>query len=173
MKSGNSLIWDSNGKLIEQSWIDLSKRVTNTHGGLGIIAEDFVELLRYQSAPLNISLHNRRMGFAEITKDALQEKDIELLAKTLVAMALISSDNEREWFIYFLRKASDLNEFDANRAALVINELAEINRCNALMLLHNLRGYIIKTTKGEEVISDLLMETGLLKNAILDGLPKK
>ena len=172
MKEGISFIWNSNGKFIEQSWTDLSEKIMNTHGGLGIVAADFVELLHYQSAPFNKNLHNRRMGFAEITKDAVQEKDIKLLAKILAAMALIPSDNEREWFVYFLRKASDIDEFDVNRAVSVINELAEINHLNALMLLHALRGYMIETTKGEEVVLNLLMETGLLKKTIVDGLPK-
>ena len=173
MKDGSSLIWDSNGSFIEQSWADLSEKIANTHGGLGIIAEDFVELLRYQPAPFNNNLHNRRMCFAKITKDAVQGKDIALLAKILAVMALIPSDNEREWFVYFLRKASDLDEFDVNRAVLVINELAEINPRNAFILFYSLRGYMIKSTKGEEIVSDLLMKTGFLKKAIVDGIAKK
>jgi len=166
LDKGKSLIWNVDGKFIEQSWQDLKEKILYTHGGLGIIAADFVELLSYDPN-IRESLHKRRMAFAAITANAVQEEDIELLAKIFTIMNLTPLNFEREWFIYFLRKASDLEEFDVSRAVLVINELYEINARNAHMLILALGDYVTETPQGKKIISSLLRETELLRKELL------
>jgi hypothetical protein len=170
MKNGISLIWDAEGKFIEQSWLELSDNISKTHGGLGIVADDFVELLTYQSASFRDSNDVRRMGFTKITLDAVQEKDIILLAKILAVMMIEpwSANIECGWFIYCLAEKSDLFGFDAKRAAWVINKLYNFNYRAAVILLDTLKNYVRDTQSGEMNISNEIIETGIILKGLIE-----
>ena len=159
-----SLIWDKNGSFIKQTWHELYEKINNTHGGLGIIAADFVELLTYQSAPFRESNNSRRMGFTELTLKATEEKDIKMLAKILAIMMInpFATNIEGGWFIYQLAEENDLYGFDAKRAALVINELYRINDFTAKVLVDTLRTYVLDIDDEKTQITKLLQKTGLL-----------
>ena len=165
-----SLIWDTDGKFIEQSWQELSEKIINTHDGLGIVADDFIELLRYQPGHFRESNSVRRMAFTKVTLDAVQENDIMLLAKILSIMMLepLLANLEGGWFIYYLADKSDLYGFDAKRAALVINKLYIFNDRAAVVLLSTLNNFVLNTKNGEVCISEEIIETGILLKGIIE-----
>ena len=166
-----SFIWDANEAVIEQSWQNLYEKITDTRDGfwqysdrlcnLGIMAADFIGLLSYAHSEWS---RKHRMIFSKITATATQEKDIKLLAEILAIMMYnpLATNIEGAWFIYYLAKESDLYGLDAQRAALVINELYKFNDYAAEVLMETLKTFVFKTQKGEERVCDLLQETGLL-----------
>jgi len=173
---GISFIWDESGKIIEQSWEDLYTKICDVrdgdvrgrYRGLGIIAGDLIELLQYDTFR-RYGMHERRMVWAELSAGATQEKDIKLLAEILAFMtALDEVQPEACWFVYFLRIGEGLAEFDAKRAALMLNELYKINNRSAKFVMFSLVPYVLDREKPEETaVCNLMRETGLLKEELL------
>ena len=141
-KEGSSLIWDEQGNYREQTWTQLRDRMLKTQGGVGIAADDLLEMLRYRSAPFRNKTWILRETFTKLVADAAQEDDIELLAKILSVMLLDpwKANIDGGWFISGLRKES-IDEFDAEKAVLVLNHLYEIHPYAAQVLCMTLTSF--------------------------------
>lgn len=160
------LVWDENDHFIDQPWSDLKTKIRETHGGLGIIAADFNELLRYGQG---YGVQNRRDHFTKLVLNATQEDDIELLADILsiILRKPWETNLQGGWFIHRLRKTDTAEVFDANRAAQVINALYKIYPYATEVLMFTLRNFV-DTYENELRLLDLLLKTGqLCKEVVL------
>jgi hypothetical protein len=164
------LVWDENDKFIQQTWTELKQNILDTHGGIGIIAADFDELLRYGYGYSAISNPtHRRKHFSKLVAGANSNDDIELLADILGMILLRPwrTNMHGGWFIYYLRKSHNLNEFDAERAALVLNELYEVNDYSAKVLMYTLREFVFFDSPKDIYLYDLLHDTNMLRKELL------
>lgn len=158
------LVWDNKDHFIQQSWYELKQKIKNTHGGIGIIAADFDELLRYG---YGLNPWHRREHFSKLVADARDTEDIELLSEILAIMLIRpwEANLQGGWFIYYLKKA---DKFDAERASLVLNELYNINIFAATVLIQTLNQYVIFEGNNTIYIYDLLRKAGLLRKELLN-----
>ena len=164
-KYDKGLVWNEKDEFIDQSWQDLKTKIQNTHGGLGIIAADFDELIRYGYGQ---GVWKRRNHFTKLVADAKEEDDIELLAEILAIILLRpwKTNPHGGWFIHRLRRGANLEEFDAERAALVLNELYDIHQYAAEVLIRTLTDYI-DTHQNELRLLKLITETGKLRQELV------
>lgn len=137
------LVWDDNDKFINQGWGELKEKIKNTHGGIGIIAADFDELLRYGENSLISPPEHRRSHFARLVAHAESDEDIELLSDILAYMLIkpMETNLQAGWFITYLRKGKNLENFDVVRASKVLNNLFNINSEAAKILISTLRDF--------------------------------
>ena len=166
------LVWDEYDNVIEQSWKELKEKIQNTHGGLGIIAADFDELLRYGHGD-QANVNKRRWRFCKLVSNATSQEDIELLADILAIILLRPwrTNLQGGFFISYLRKGIKLDEFDAERAAQVLNELYEINDFAAIVLLWTLKTYVIADeNENIEYLYDLLLSSNILRKELLKSM---
>lgn len=142
-KEGPSLVWDEQGKYREQTWTQLKDRIHKTQGGVGIAADDFLEMLQYRGAPFRDKTWTLRERFSELIADAIKEDDIKLLAEILNVMMLKPWETNIDggWFISRLRK-KDNDEFDAERAALVLNHLYQSHPYATQVLCMTLTSFV-------------------------------
>ena len=168
-KSGPSLVWDENAKYREQKWPELKNSILNTHGGIGIIVDDFIEMLRYRGAPFGPKTDTLREAFAELTLDATSDEDIALLADILDVMMRKPWETNIDggWYIANLRKKENTDEFDAERASLVINHLYSINAYPAIVLCNTLTNFVESYDKPLVTLWDKMRSTGKLRQEII------
>jgi hypothetical protein len=137
------LVWDEHDKFINQSWSELKEKIKNTHGGIGIIAADFDELLRYGQNALISPPERRRNHFARLVANASLDEDIELLSDILAYMLIKPWETNLHagWFITYLRKGENLEDFDVDRANKVLNGLFNVNKYAAEILMYTLNDF--------------------------------
>lgn len=155
------LVWDERNKFVQQTWSGLKQKILDNHGGIGIVAADFDELLRFEFDPdFGRGRIHRREHFSKLVADATSKEDIVLLADILGVILLRPwrTNLQGGWFIYYLRKDCNLDEFDAERAVLVMNELYEVNDYSAKVLMYTLR---------DLALYDLLRDTNILRKELL------
>ncbi len=169
-KKGQSLIWDEEGTFIEQSWAELKVKIKTTQGGLGIIADDFCEMLQIRSDPFREE-HTAvlRKAFSSVTIEAREEDDIKLLAEILYIILIHPWEKKYEagWFINHLVKSEDKTKLDCERAVRVINELYKLNSTAATILLYQLKFFVEEMKKPYETNYDLLIKTGGLYEELI------
>jgi len=168
-KDGHSLVWDEKGEFREQKWTQLKQRIEKTQGGIGIAADDFLEMLRYRSGPFGPKANTMRDAFADLTRDATESEDIDLLSDILVYMLRYpwSANQEGGWFIYYLEE-KDSCDIDLPRAALVLNRLHDKHPYAAEVLCKTLSFFVYD--KDQELVIDLILKTGRLSSYIIDSL---
>ncbi|HYI07723.1 MAG TPA: toll/interleukin-1 receptor domain-containing protein [Thermoanaerobaculia bacterium] len=166
-KEGYSVVWDKNHKFREQSWAEIKRRIVTTQGGVGVVADDFCEMLRYRGAPFGPKTDTLRDAFADLTRDATAREDIELLSDVLVYMLRNpwSANIEGAWFIYYLEEKNS-RDIDLARASSVLNLLHDKNRYAAIVLCSTLSSFIY----GEELVIDLLLKTGRLSADLINSI---
>jgi hypothetical protein len=167
------IIWDEHDKVIDPTWAHIKELSEKVHGGLGILAADFNELVRYGYG----DPWHRRNTFKKIVSAATSDEDIEYLAEILSCMLCspYKTNPDAGWFIYLLRKGPDLDKFDAGRAAKVLNELYTINPYAASILVRTLRDFVENIDeRNSPRTQDLILQTGLLnENLVLDTNPAR
>lgn len=168
-KDGHSLVWDENAKFRQQKWADLRERIENTQGGVGVVADDFIEMLRYRPAPLRDKAQVLRDAFADLTRDATGPEDLDLLADVLAYMLRNpwSANLDAAWFIYYLEE-KDSRDIDVVRAAGVINRLHARHPYAAQVLCKTLSEHMYGEDK--ELVIDLILKTDLLSAYVIDSL---
>jgi hypothetical protein len=160
-KAGDSLIWDQDGHFRGESWGALKQRILSTQGRLGIIADDFIEMLHYRGAPLGPKTQTLRDAFAEVTAGATEEDDIALLARILDLILQQYPDTQFEacWFLYYIRDRG--GHFDVNRASNILNHLYNLSTSRTQMMLPLLGDYVVDLDATPPVhIVDLLINSG-------------
>jgi hypothetical protein len=159
------LVWDKNDKFIQQTWTELKQKIQNTHGGLGIIASDFDELLRYGYGE---GVQNRRDHFTMLVLEATEDEDVQLLADilSLIMRKPWETNLQGGWFIHRLRKKNNIEEFDADRAAQVLNTLYDISPHATDVLIRTL-GEFIDTYENGLALLDLIEETKKLRYEVI------
>ncbi len=137
------LVWDENDKFNDQGWRELKEKIKNTHGGIGIIAADFDELLRYGQNSFISPPEHRRNHFARIVAHADSDEDIELLSDILAYMLIkpMETNLQAGWFITYLRKGENLEDFDVVRASKVLNFLFNVNNYAAEILMDTIMDF--------------------------------
>ncbi|OMD35117.1 hypothetical protein BSO21_09545 [Paenibacillus odorifer] len=158
------LVWNENDEFINQGWRELKEKIKNTHGGIGIIAADFDELLRFWELHQFSQPERRRAHFAKIVENAKSDEDIELLTEIL-SIILIKpwkTNLQAGWFIYYLRKGKDLELLDVERACRVLNELWDIHKEAAKVLMFTLNDFVWEDNR----VNELLEETKLLRKEL-------
>ncbi|MCA8952733.1 MAG: toll/interleukin-1 receptor domain-containing protein [Planctomycetes bacterium] len=168
-KQGNSLVWDENGKLRAQKWPELRRRIEETQGGLGVVADDFREMLEYRSGPFRDKARVLRDAFADLTRDARSPEDLDLLADILAYMLRRpwEANLDGAWFIYYLEEPGS-RDIDVVRAAAVINRLHGSHRPAALVLFRTLGNYVYGEDK--ELVIDLILKTGRLADWVIESI---
>lgn len=161
-KSGLSLLWDEKAKYKEQKWPELKDRILNTQGGIGIIVDDFLEMLRYRGAPFGSKTDILREAFTRLTLDASGEDDIALLADILAVMMRKPWDTNIDggFFIAHLRKKENSKEFDAERATLVVNHMYGIHEYPAIVLCKTLTQFTESFDEPILTLLDKMRRTG-------------
>lgn len=152
------LAWDAEDNLIDQGWHEYREKVLSTHGGVGIAAADFNELLRYGHGR---NQWRRRQHFTRLVRGASGDEDLDLLTKILAVMMIepLQVSLDGGWFIHRLRTESD--QFDARRAALILNRLYSIHFFAAQVLSLTLRAFCDTYENGIMLVDEILA-TGLL-----------
>jgi len=170
-KKGKSFLWSEEGKYIEQNWINLKNKILNTQGGIGIIADDFIEMLQYRSFPEKEKANLLRESFSEITMDATEKDDIIILADILSVIIRRPSETINEATLFIVKlKNKKTNDFDSERAALILNELYVINEKSAKVLSKKL-SFCVESY--DEPLINLLYkikETKLLNRTLMHKL---
>jgi len=166
-KEGPSLVWDENGKYREQTWTQLKERILKTQGGIGTAADDFLEMLRYREAPFREQTEILREAFSELVADANTEGDLELLAKILSVIMLKPWETNRDggWFLSRLRKREG-SDFDAERAAVVLNHLYQIHPSAARVLCWTLKTWFVGSYEDRLTLWDKIRSTGKLEREL-------
>lgn len=141
-KEGYSLIWDENGKFRNQTWAELKARLLKTQGGLGVLADDFLEMLQYRPAPFRGKTGTLRIAFSELVAEASSDEDIKLLAKVLNIMLIEpwKANIDGGFFIAQLL-TNDSKDFEAEKAALILNQLYLLNSYATHVLCRTLTGF--------------------------------
>ncbi|WNS42045.1 toll/interleukin-1 receptor domain-containing protein [Paenibacillus sp. MMS20-IR301] len=153
------LVWDENDEFIDQGWGELKEKIKNTHGGIGIIAADFDELLRFWELHQLSQPERRRTHFAKLVENAQSDEDIELLSEIL-SIILIKpwrTNLQAGWFIYYLRKGKNLELFDVDRACRVLNELWDIHEYATKVLIFTLESFIWEDTLVRELLNESII----------------
>ncbi len=170
-KDGHSVIWDKEAKFREQKWPQLRARIEATQGGVGVAADDFVEMLQYRPAPFHDKTQSLRNEFADLTRDATGPEDLDLLADILTYMLREpwSANLDGAWFIYYLED-QDSRDIDVVRAAGVLNRLHQGNAYAAQVLCETLSSYVYGDD--EELVLDLILKTDRLSSSMIDSLKR-
>ena len=170
-KDGHSLVWDENAKFRQLTWPELRKRIESTQGGVGVIADDFLEMLRYRPAPFREKTPMLRDAFADLTRDATASEDLDLLADILAYMLREpwSANVDGAWFIYYLEEQGS-RDIDVVRAAGVINRLYGRHPYAAQVLCETLSSFIYGAK--EELVIDLILKTDRLSSDVIDSLKR-
>ena len=170
-KDGHSLVWDDNKKFREQKWPELRERIEATQGGVGVIADDFIEMLRYRPAPFREKAQVLRDAFADLTRDARSSEDLNLLADILAYMMREpgAANLDGAWFIYYL-EGHGSRDIDVERAAGVINRLHTKSPQAAQELCRTLSSYLYG--EDQELVIDLILNTNRLSAYVIDSLKK-
>jgi hypothetical protein len=166
-KEGPSLVWDEQEKYREQTWTQLKDRILKTQGGIGTAADDFLEMLRYKGAPFGEKTEILREAFSELVADATTNDDLKLLAEILSVIMLKpwETNIDGRWFISRLRKR-DSSDFDAERAALVLNHLYQIHPDAAQVLCVTLTIFV-ESDEDTLTLWDKIRNTNKLKRELM------
>ncbi|GAA2388375.1 toll/interleukin-1 receptor domain-containing protein [Dactylosporangium salmoneum] len=158
------LVWDADDRIIDQDWSGLRRRIEETHGGVGIVAADFDELLRYGYGQPG----HRRKAFTRLVAGATEDDDIELLAEILAVMLIDPwrANLQGGWFIHRLRTGDGLEAFDAGRAARVLNRLYDVNDATASVLVETLRAFVTNEGGPKRRLLELIRESGQLRREV-------
>lgn len=168
-KEGHSVVWDEAHRFREQNWSQLKQRIENTQGGIGVAADDFLEMLRYRGAPFGSKTNTLRDAFADLTRGATDPDDLDLLSDILAYMLRDpwSANIDAAWFIYYLEEEMSRN-IDLVRAAAVINRLYDKNSYAALVLCETLSYFVYG--KDDELVFDQVLNTGRLSADLVEAL---
>jgi len=111
---------------------------------------------------------NRRQHFTKLVADATEAEDIELLADILsiILRKPWETNLEGGCFIHRLRKKENIDEFDADRAAHVLNTLYDIQPLATKVLILTLKNFV-DTYENMLRLLDLLSNTGKLRREIV------
>ncbi|MGH3611242.1 MAG: toll/interleukin-1 receptor domain-containing protein [Pseudonocardia sp.] len=126
-------------------------------------AADFDELLRYGYGR---NPSKRRELFTRLVRDAHSDEDLDLLAKILAVLYMQPAESNLAlgWFFHRLRRGDD--EFDAERAAKILNRVYEIHYRAGMLMVLTLRGFV-DTYENETRLLDAMEATGLLTRDVM------
>lgn len=91
-RSNLSIIWDERGKYRDLSWSEIRQEAQTMRGGIAILTEDLLEMLRYRLPPFREQAVVLRNTFANIISDAT-EADADMLAKIVISAWEDHKDN--------------------------------------------------------------------------------
>jgi hypothetical protein len=166
-ETGTSLIWDSEGRYREQSWEQFTYRLKRTHGGMGIAAADFIELLAYKPAPFRDKTWTQRQAYTELTSGANSPSDFSLIAQICDLMITEHRDLEAAWALVRLRDFEDT--LDAKRVGLALNALFRHNSAHGRELARVLTNFA-ESTNPVTMALDVVRERGVLDKEVLTAI---
>ena len=159
---GFSLVWDEKGKFRDQTWGELKERLHKTQGGLGILADDFIEMLGGHG-----DITTSR-GFSALVAEATSDDDIKLLAKVLSVM-LIDPWKTNITCGFFIAKLLKNNskDVDVERGALILNQLYQLNSYVARVLCRTLSDFVASYSDSLTLMDKIKNTNKLDRNVLL------
>lgn len=166
-KGGTSLVWDLAGKYREQTWTEFKTRLAETHGGLGVAAADFAEMLEYKSAPFHEKAWTLRKAYSELTAGAVTDEDFDVLARICDSMLTDDRQLEAAWAIVRLRDGED--KLDCRRAGAILSRVFTRNGFHGRLLARTLNGFV---ESYEPLVKSLesLRQAGVLSEVVVRAI---
>lgn len=166
-KTGVSLVWDDSGRWRDQSWSQFKERLEATHGGVGVAADDLIELLEYKPAPLRDKTWLQREAYTKMTAAAQTPEDVRLLAIICDLMVAQNRQLEAAWALVRLRDEQDI--LDAPRVAQVLNALFRHNETHGRHVSRVLKSFA-EQLQPPLMVLDIVRERGRLDPQVLKAI---